>query len=137
MMPTTPSYPSYPSYPRVRASARAQVPPKPLLTIILYGLYGVTEEVARECALAATELGVARAEVKHLQAACLALKAHPRAMMVASMAVRPWDREVIEDHAARAGTPLRWVASDADAYETAKAVSSWSAIQLRLLKTLL
>jgi hypothetical protein len=110
------------------------VPSKPLLTIILYG---VTGEVASECTLAAAERGVARAEVKHLQAACAALRAHPRAMMVASSTLRPWDREVIEDHAARAGTPLRWVSSDADAYETAMAVSSWSTIQLRRLKTLL
>jgi hypothetical protein len=97
----------------------------------------VTGEVASECTLAAAERGVARAEVKHLQAACAALRAHPRAMMVASSTLRPWDREVIEDHAARAGTPLRWVSSDADAYETAMAVSSWSTIQLRRLKTLL
>lgn len=122
------------SYPRVRAKARAQVPAKPLLTIILYG---VTSEVATECTLAASELGVARAEVKHLQAACSALKAHPRAMMVASSQLRPWDREVIEDHAVRAGTPLRWVTSDADAYEAAKAVTAWSAVQLRRAKTLL
>jgi hypothetical protein len=122
------------SYPRVRSRARAQVPPKPLLTIILFGVSG---EVANECTLAAAELGVARAEVKHLQAACSALKAHPRAMMVASRTIRPWDREVIEDHAVRAGTPLRWVSSDADAYEAAKAVSSWSAIELRRARTLL
>lgn len=122
------------SYPRVRARARAQVPAKPLLTIILYG---VTSEVATECSLAAAELGVARAEVKHLQAACSALKAHPRAMMVASSRIRPWDREVIEDHALRAGTPLRWVHSDADAYEAATAVTAWSSVELRRAKTLL
>ena len=122
------------SYSRVRTKARAQVPAKPLLTIILYG---VTSEVAAECSLAASELGVARAEVKHLQAACSALKAHPRAMMVASSQIRPWDREVIEDHAVRAGTPLRWVSSDADAYDAAKEVTAWSSVQLRRAKTLL
>ena len=122
------------SYPRVRARGRAPVPAKPLLTVILYG---VTGEVATECSLVAAALGVARAEVKHLQAACSALKAHPKAMMVASRAIRPWDREVIEDHAARAGTPLRWVDSDADAYEAAKAVTAWSSVELRRSRTLL
>ena len=122
------------SYPRVRARARAQVPAKPLLTVILYG---VTSEVATECSLAASELGVARAEVKHLQAACSALKAHPRAMMVASSQIRSWDREVIEDHAVRAGAPLRWVSSDADAYDAAKAVTAWSSAELRRARTLL
>lgn len=122
------------SYSHVRAKGRAQVPAKPLLTIILYG---VTSEAATECSLAASELGVARAEVKHLQAACAALKAHPRAMMIASSHLRPWDREVIEDHAVRAGTPLRWVSSDADAYEAAEAVRAWSSVELRRAKTLL
>ena len=122
------------SYPRVRARARAQAPAQPLLTVILYG---VTSEVASECALAASEVGVARAEVKHLQAACSALKAHRRAMMIASSQIRPWDREVIEDHAARAGAPLRWVSSDADAYEAANAVTAWSSVELRRSKKLL
>ncbi|GAC1524006.1 MAG: hypothetical protein NVS3B10_23610 [Polyangiales bacterium] len=122
------------SYPRVRARARAHVPAKPLLTVILYG---VTSEVAAECSLAAAEQGVARAEVKHLQAACSALKTHPRAMMIASLQIRPWDREVIEDHAVRAGAPLRWVSSDADAYDAAKAVTAWSSVELRRAKTLL
>jgi hypothetical protein len=129
-----PSFSVSSTYPRVRTRGRAQPPPKPLLTVILYG---VTGEVATECTLAASEVGVARAEVKHLQAACAALKAHPRAMMIASSQIRPWDREVIADHAARAGTPLRWVSSDAEAYETAKAVTAWSSVELRRAKTLL
>jgi hypothetical protein len=122
------------AYPRVRPRTRAQVPAKPTLTIILYG---VPTEVATECSLAASELGVARAEVKHLQAACSALKAHPRAMMIASLGIRPWDREVVEDHAVRSGTPLRWVSSGADAYDAAKAVTAWSSAELRRAKTLL
>lgn len=122
------------AYPRVRSRARTHVPAKPALTIILYGL---PPEVATECTLAASELGVARAEVKHLQAACAALKTHPRAMMIASSRIRPWDREVIEDHAVRSGTPLRWVSSDAEAYDAAKAVVAWSSVELRRAKTLL
>ena len=129
-----PSLPVSSSYPRVRTRGRAQPPPKPLLTVILYA---VPSEVASECTLAASAVGVARAEVKHLQAACAALKAHPRAMMIASSQIRPWDREVVIDHAARAGTPLHWVSSDADAYETAKALSAWSSVELRRAKTLL
>jgi len=129
-----PSFSVAAAYSHMRTRGRAQPPPKPLLTVILYG---VTGEVATECTLAASEVGVARAEVKHLQAACAALKAHPRAMMIASSQIRPWDREVIIDHAARAGTPLRWVSSDAEAYETAKAVTAWSSVELRRAKTLL
>jgi hypothetical protein len=122
------------AYPRVRPRGRAQTPAKPALTIILYG---VPTEVTTECSLAASELGVARAEVKHLQAACAALKAHPRAMMIASSLIRSWDREVIEDHAVRSGTPLLWVSSGADAYDASKAVAAWSFVELRRAKTLL
>lgn len=83
-------------------------------------------EVAAECEDIANELHIARAEVKHLQAACMALKAHPQAFLVASASIRPWDREVLEEHAARAGTTLCWVTSAMDADEIGASVRGWA-----------
>jgi len=64
--------------------------------------------------------------VKHLQAACVALKAHSRAMMIASSSIRSWDRVVVEEHAANAGAPLRWVDNDQDIDDVAAEVRSWA-----------
>gem|GEM_PF-2600044 len=94
-------------------------------------LYGVPADVAAECERVAGELRLARAEVKHLQAACVALKAHPRAMLVASSGIRSWDREVVEEHAARAGTPLRWVDADHTPDDVATEVRSWATDTMR------
>lgn len=91
----------------------------PMSTVIVYG---ASLEIAAECESVATEMHLARAEVKHLQAACTALKAHPRAFLVASDAVRPWDHQVLEEHAARAGATLRWVTSGREADDVGAAV---------------
>jgi hypothetical protein len=98
-------------------------------------LYGVPADVAAECERVAGELRLARAEVKHLQAACVALKAHPRAMLVASSRIRSWDREVVEEHAARAGTPLRWVDADHTPDDVATEVRSWATDTMRRART--
>jgi tripartite-type tricarboxylate transporter receptor subunit TctC len=94
-------------------------------------LYGIPADVAAECERVAAELRLARAEVKHLQAACVALKAHPRAMLVASSSIRSWDREVLEEHAARAGIPLRWVDADHTPDDVASEVRSWATETMR------
>jgi hypothetical protein len=98
-------------------------PPAPTLTLILYG---VGPDVAAECTALATELHIGRSEVKHLQAACIALKAHPHAFLVAGVSIRPWDRAVLEEHAARAGTPLRWVTTESEAEDVAALVRTWA-----------
>jgi hypothetical protein len=108
------------------ARPRATVPTPP--AVILYAL---PEDVADECERVATEMRLARAEVKHLQAACVALKSHPRAMLVAGANIRPWDREVVEEHAARAGVPLRWVAADHTPDDVSSEVRSWASDTLR------
>ena len=95
----------------------------PTFTIILYA---VGPEVAGECEGIANELHIARAEVKHLQAACMALKAHPQAFLIAAATIRSWDREVLEEHAARAGTTLRWVTSAMEADDIGAAVRAWA-----------
>jgi hypothetical protein len=77
-----------------------------MLTMILFA---VPEDVARDCEGIAAELRIGRAEVRHLQAACAALRANPGAILVASVAIRPWDRQVVEEHAARSGTTILWV----------------------------
>lgn len=99
-------------------------------------LYGLPADVAAECERVAGELRLARAEVKHLQAACVALKAHPRAMLVASSRIRSWDREVVEEHAARAGTPLRWVDADHTPDDVATEVRSWATDTMRRARTI-
>lgn len=86
-------------------------------------LYGVRDDVLAECDRLATALSVARVEVKHLQAACSALSSHPSAVVVASSEiVKPWDREVLDDHAARIGVPIRWVDAHEDGDHVAEEV---------------
>ncbi|MDB4934570.1 MAG: hypothetical protein JWP87_1542 [Labilithrix sp.] len=114
----------------IRSSAgfvAVNAPPAPP-AVILYSLPG---DVAAECERVASELRLARAEVKHLQAACVALKAHPRAILVASSAIRSWDREVVEEHASRAGTPLRWVDANHTPDDVASEVRSWATDTIR------
>lgn len=114
-----------------RGPAAVAAPPPPALI-----LYGVAADVAAECERVASELRLARAEVKHLQAACTALKTHPRAMLLASATIRSWDREVVEEHAARAGVPLRWVAADHAPDEVAAEVRTWATDTLRRARTI-
>ena len=111
--------------------AAVPAPPPPALI-----LYGVGPEIAAECDRIASELRLARAEVKHLQAACVALKAHPRAMLLASVTIRSWDRAVVEEHAARAGVPLRWVAAEHAPDDVGAEVRSWAVDTLRRARTL-
>ncbi|MDB5214017.1 MAG: hypothetical protein JWO86_1944 [Myxococcaceae bacterium] len=94
-------------------------------------LYALPADVAAECERVATELRLARAEVKHLQAACIALRAHPRAMLVAGTTIRSWDREVVEEYAARAGVPLRWVEADHTPGDVSSEVRTWASDTLR------
>lgn len=110
----------------VRAAVAAPAVAPPALI-----LYGVPPDVAAECERVASELRLARAEVKHLQAACIALKAHPRAMLLAGATIRPWDRTVVEEHAARSGVPLRWVAADHHPDDVAAEVRTWAADTMR------
>ena len=105
-------------------SAASSAPP----AVILYGL---PADVAAECERVATELRLARADVKHLQAACTALQAHPRAMMVVGTTIRSWDRAVVEEHAARAGVPLRWVEADHTPNDVSSELRSWASDTLR------
>jgi hypothetical protein len=120
-------------YPPLPRSTRplAVVPPQPPAVI----LYGVAADVAAECERVASELRLARAEVKHLQAACVALKAHPRAMLLASEGIRSWDRVVVEEHAARAGAPLRWVAPNHLPDDVAAEVRTWATDTIRRART--
>jgi hypothetical protein len=94
-------------------------------------MYGLPADVAAECERVATELRLARAEVKHLQAACTALRSHPRAILVAGTRIRSWDRQVVEEHAARAGVPLRWVEADHAPDDVSDEVRSWASDTLR------
>jgi hypothetical protein len=94
-------------------------------------LYALPADVAAECEQVATELRLARAEVKHLQAACTALQSHPRAMLVAGTTIRSWDREIVEEHAARAGVPLRWVEAHHMPDDVSSELRTWATDTIR------
>ena len=115
-----------PLAPLARAVPRGSAPAVSRAAALAVILYGIPVDVAAECERVAGELHLVRAEVKHLQAACVALKAHPRAMLVASSTIRSWDREVVEEHAARAGIPVRWVDADHTPDDIANEVRSWA-----------
>jgi hypothetical protein len=72
----------------------------------------------------ATELGLARMDVKDLRTACAALEVPRPAILVASTAVKPWDRDIVEDHAARAEVPVKWVEPD-DWHAVDAAIRAW------------
>lgn len=50
--------------------------------------------------------------VRHLQAACSALASQPIAVVLADESTRPWDREVLREHADRAGIAIVWVEAE-------------------------
>lgn len=123
---------SAPPRPGLRAASPAAVGSRPTaITPPAVILYGLPADVAAECERVATELRLARAEVKHLQAACTALRSHPRAMLVAGTGIRSWDRQVVEEHAARAGIPLRWVEADHAPDDVSAEVRNWASDTLR------
>jgi hypothetical protein len=115
---------------------RGRAPHGHLVSPIAVVLYATRPDVAVRCEEAATELRIAHAEAKHLQAACSAIAAYGRAMVIASEeGVRPWDREVLDDHAARAGVPVRWVRGDEEAETIADELRSWVAVEARRSRT--
>jgi hypothetical protein len=114
----SPSSSARTSLPRPSASTAGHITP----TIILYG---ANADVATECEHVARELHIGRTEVRHLQAACAALEAHPKAMLVVSSSLRSWDRVIVEEHAARAGAPLRWVDANQQGDEVANELRAW------------
>lgn len=107
-------------------------PTSPTLTLIMYA---VSPEVARDCEAVASELGIGRAEVKHLQAACAAIGAHHNAFLVASVAIKSWDRHVLEEHAHRAGTTLRWIDSERDVDDVTTLIRAWATGAARRART--
>lgn len=111
---------------------RSRSPLAPTLTLIMYNL---PPELARECDHLATELRLGRSEVKHLQSACAALLAHPRAFLLASKAIKSWDRQVLEEHADRAGTTLRWVDGENDLFDVMALTRSWATEAVRRART--
>ncbi len=132
--PSSPPGPAAPDYLHTRPSRKPLG--APAHTSVASGppaviLYALPADVAAECERVATELRLARAEVKHLQAACVALQAHPRAMLVVGTTIRSWDREVVEEHAARAGVPLRWVEADHTPHDVSSELRSWASDTLR------
>lgn len=72
-------------------------------------VFGVSRELASDVRAVAHELEFGLAEPAHLQAACRALAQYPGALLVLSCSLKPWDRDVVLDHAARARAEVVFV----------------------------
>ena len=90
-------------------------------TLVLFSL-GPRSRAAADTV--ARELQAARVEVRDLRAACRALEAPRPMLLIASTAIKTWDREVIEEHAAKAAAPISWIAPD-DFHLVDRLVRSW------------
>jgi hypothetical protein len=87
--------------------------------------------VLRACQPLARSLPFARAEAKHLHAACAALEAFASAILVVSTTIGPWDRDAIEEHASRANAPVLWVNPDDDADDVVTSLTTSAIAALR------
>lgn len=67
------------------------------------------QEARPELEEAAAAQGLRVLSVRHLQAACAALAAQQVALVIADAATRPWDREVLVEHAMRCGATVLWI----------------------------
>lgn len=88
-------------------------------------VYAVGRDLIIECVAAAKASEISCREVRHLQAACAALKMHDAPMVVASTSLKPWDRIVLEEHALQAGAELRWV-SGTDLFSIGDEIERWA-----------
>ncbi len=89
-----------------RPYARSEPAPPTLV------LFSLGPRSRAEADSVARQLGAARVEVRDLRAACKALLAERPMLLVASTALKVWDREIVEEHATRASVPVRWIAPD-------------------------
>ncbi len=88
--------------------------------------FGVDADVIDACLPIARDLRIARADAKHLHAACAVLDAFPDAMLVVSTAIRHSDRDVIEEHARRKKASVLWLAPDDDADRIVSRIKLWA-----------
>ena len=95
--------------------------PRTIPTVLLYAL---STSAKTDAAQFAKELGLAHVEVRDLRAACKALEIAGPAMLVASEAIKHWDRVIVDDHAVRASVPIRWIGPD-DWYSAESEVRRW------------
>jgi hypothetical protein len=86
-------------------------------------LFGVSAEIAKACEPLARDLPFARAEAKHLYAACTALDAASTAILVVSNTIRSWDRDVIEARALHMRAPVLWVSPSDDPDDVATSIA--------------
>lgn len=100
----------------------------PRLTVVFFG---VSSELMDACELRERGVPLARVEAKHLFAACTALSAFESAMLVVSTTIRPWDRDVIVEHARKAKASILWVGTDPDVGEITSSISTWATAAMR------
>jgi hypothetical protein len=85
-------------------------------------VFGLSRALASDVRAVAQELEIGVAEPAHLHAACLALAQYPGSLLLLSPSLKPWDRDVVLDHAARSRADIVFVDRDLDA-RTEQAVS--------------
>ena len=72
-------------------------------------VFGLPRELASDIRSVAQELAIGVAEPAHLQAACRALAQYPGALLLLSPSLKPWDKDVVLDHASRARAEVVFV----------------------------
>jgi hypothetical protein len=75
--------------------------------LLVYALDG-TDRAAAEAT--SFELELSRIEARDLRVACKALTHDRPVFVVGASHVKPWDRQVLHEHAARTAAPVRWIA---------------------------
>jgi hypothetical protein len=98
------------------------------LTVVFFG---VPSDIMEACDLRDRGVPLVRVEAKHLYAACTALHAFENAMLVVSTTIRPWDRDVIVEHARSVKASVVWVGVDPDVNEMTASIAIWASTTMR------
>lgn len=88
--------------------SRSRIPAAPPRGDVAVLLFGVPKAFVVECQIASRGTGAACASVRDLQSACRALASSHVDVLVAATSLPPWDRDIVAEHAQRAGVPLEW-----------------------------
>lgn len=87
--------------------------------------YGLGPQFTAECVAVAKNAKIGFTAVRHLQAACSVMNTGRATMLVASMALKWWDRAIVEEHAARVAAATLW-ASEANIALVTEHLVAWA-----------
>jgi hypothetical protein len=109
-------------------TTRASSPPTSQRPEVAVILFGIPKAFVVECQIASRGRAAACTSVRDLQSACKALAGGPIDVLVVSRTLPPWDREVVAEHAHRAGVPLEWWDPD-DPLDADQLVQRWERVR--------